>query len=124
MCSQTVEKEAESNLLTEVPKAASTIRSHFIAEKKNAFPFDTACKHLKRSWKSAIRYFLMITSALNSNFSIQQAGKLLEKIFELKPEFLEIKTVVGTKYCKLKSREIPVSIFDELVKEKMASLAK
>jgi hypothetical protein len=68
--------------------------------------------------------FLIITLYINTNVSIQQAGKLLEKIFELKPEFLEIKTVVGTKYCKLKSRDIPVSIFDELVKEKMASLAQ
>ena len=60
---------------------------------------------------------------LTNSISVQHAGKLLEKIFELKPEFLEIKTVVGTKYCKLKSRDIPVTIFEELVKEKIATLA-
>ena len=98
---------------------------HILSRKRKArFPSIQHASTWRGLGNLLLGNFLSIDLCINTSFSIQQAGKLLEKIFELKPEFLEIKTVVGTKYCKLKSREIPVSIFDELVKEKMASLAK
>lgn len=110
VCSQTVEKEAETNLMESIPRAASTIRSHFISEKKHAYPFDSACKKLKKSWKTPI--------------SLQKCGEMLEMIHQLKPEFLDIKTVVGTKYCKLLSRDISPAIFEDICKERKQELKR
>ena len=48
------ENVEEINLLENAPKAALFLRSYFITERKNCFPFDSACKKVQRSWKTPI----------------------------------------------------------------------
>jgi len=108
-CSQSAQKETEDNLLQMLPKAASTIRSHFITEKKTCYPFDSACKKLQRSWKTPI--------------SVTKCAEMLEKLYELQPKWLEVRIVVGTKYCKLLDRNLSPTVIEDLCKEKMTQIA-
>ena len=48
------ENVEEINLLEKAPNAALFLRSYFITERKNCFPFDSACKKVQRSWKTPI----------------------------------------------------------------------
>lgn len=102
------ENNDEADLLDRVPKAASMIRSYFITEKKMCYPFDSACKKVKRSWKVPI--------------TMSSVEEMLEKITEVMPSLIEVKVVVGVKYIKLLDKNIDPNVIETLCAEKIKAL--
>ena len=60
----------------------------------------------------------------NVLFSTTRAGQMIEKLFELVPKWIEVKVVVGTKYCKLLDREINPVFIEEICAKKIAQSSK
>ena len=54
LAAEKVENVEEIDLLQKAPKAALILRSYYVTEQKICFPFDSACKKVKRSWKTPI----------------------------------------------------------------------
>ena len=54
LAAEKVENVKEIDLLQKAPKAALMLRSYYVTERKICFPFDSACKKVKRSWKTPI----------------------------------------------------------------------
>ena len=49
---------------------------------------------------------------------------MIEKLFEIAPKWIEVKIVVGTKYCKLLDREINPTFIEEICSKKLADSSK
>ena len=48
---------------------------------------------------------------------------MIEKLYELQPKWLEVKIVVGTKYCKLLDRELSPVVIEDICKAKLTQMA-
>lgn len=56
-------------------------------------------------------------------FSVTKCGEMLEKLYEIQPKWLEVRIVVGTKYCKLLDRDLSPVVIEELCQKMMKQIA-
>ena len=55
-------------------------------------------------------------------FSTDDVGVMLEKVFEVMPHWIEVKTVVGIKYIKMLDKKLDPNLIESTCAEKIKSL--
>ena len=55
-------------------------------------------------------------------FRTDDVGVMLEKVFEVMPHWIEVKTVVGVKYIKMLDKKLDPNLIETVCAEKIKSL--